>query len=158
MDTSRAEVERLRAALEGSQERADDIRRRLDDIQRIRVIRLRLHLARGPETIADVARATGMSYPALYRKLGLWADRVKGLRLEPDEETQIVAAADLPTLDRWAPVERGNVTRLLQSKGVEITAEELAEAVGAGTAAGLFEGGHLSINESGHVVPGRSEG
>lgn len=155
MDTSRAEIERLRAALSESKEEAETIRQRLDDIQRIRIIRLRLYLARDAASMTSLAKAVGVVYTTLYRKLGLWADQNLCRRLEPGEEVRIVAAADLPTLDLPAQVGVEAVRRLVTSIGVEITRDELAEAIGADTAAALFEGGHLTINERGHVAPGR---
>lgn len=156
MDTSKAEVGRLRQALNGSKEEAEDIQQQIDAICRVWVIRLRLYLSRTATlTIRTVSDAVGVPYQTLYRKLGLWADRSLSRRLETDEADRIVAAVGLPSLDRCATVDAGTVVRLVGSAGVEITRDELAEAIGADAAAALFEGGHITINERGHVAPGR---
>lgn len=148
METTRDEVERLNGVIEDAQER-------IGHIERVRVLRLRLHLLALRWNVKALAAAAGLSHSTLYYKLGLGGG--KTLRLEPDEEAAVMAAAGIEeSLDQ--PVGAGDVVRLVASKGVEITREELAEAIGADAAAGLFEGGHLSINESGHVVPGRNEG
>lgn len=159
MDTSKAEVGRLRQALNGSKEEAEDIQKQIDAIHRVWVIRLRLQLSKTATlTIRTVSDAVGVPYQTLYRKLGLWADRSLSRRLETDEAERIVSAVGLPSLDRCATVDAGTVVRLVGSAGVEITRDELAEAIGAHAVDLLFNGGIVEVNEAGHVVPGRKQG